>query len=74
MIKSGNSHKALSRTWPMVSDQQMVVDVIITGEGKEVQGKGNSYGKCRDLDGDMEQAVNSPVLGWAVVAGLRRGR
>lgn len=53
MIKSGNNHKALSRTWPMVSDQQMVVDVIIIiGEGKGVQGKGNSGGKRRDLDGD----------------------
>lgn len=68
MIKSGNSNKALSRTWPMVSGQQMVIDVIITGEGKGVQGKGNSDGKRRDLDGDMEQAVNSTVLGWAVVA------
>ena len=52
----------------MVSGQQMVIDVIITGEGKGVQGKGNSDGKRRDLDGDMEQAVNSTVLGWAVVA------
>ena len=60
MIKSGNSHKALSRTWPMVSDQQMVVDVVvIIGEGKGVQGK------RRDLEENMEQAVNSTVLGWA---------
>ena len=66
MIKSGNSHKALSRTWPVVSDQQMVVDVvIIIGEGKGVQGKGNSDGKRRDLEENMEQAVNSTVLGWA---------
>ena len=44
----------------------MVVDVvIIIGEGKGVHGKGNSDGKRRDLEENMEQAVNSTVLGWA---------
>ena len=43
----------------------VVVVFIITGEGKGVQGKGNSNGRRRDLGGDMEQAVNSKVFGWA---------
>lgn len=35
-----------------------MVVVVITGEGKGVQGKGNSDGKSRELGGDKAQAVN----------------
>ena len=42
-----------------------MVVVVITGEGKGVQGKGNSDGKSRELGGDKAQAVNWKVTGWA---------
>lgn len=48
-FQSGNSCEALGRAWPIVSDQQMAVVIIITGEGKG-EGKGSSDGKGREAE------------------------
>lgn len=49
--------------------------VIIAGEGKGVQGKGNSDGKGRELGGDKAQAWTEKCLvGLEMPVGVRRGK